>query len=40
MTRLEAERCHTDWITDVVFCQTTQNLLVTGANDGVIKVWK
>jgi len=40
VTRLEAERCHTDWITDVVFCQTTQNLLVTGANDGVIKVWK
>jgi len=40
VVKMEAEKSHQDWITDIVFCQTNQNFLVTGANDGVIKVWK
>jgi len=38
--RIQADIQHTDWVTDMALCQTTQNLLVTASNDGVIKVWK
>jgi len=38
--RIQADIQHTDWVTDMVICQTTQNLLVSASNDGVIKVWK
>jgi hypothetical protein len=31
---------HTDWVTDLAICETTQALLVTASNDGCIKVWK
>ena len=29
---------HTDWVTDLALCETTQPLLVTASNDGCIKV--
>jgi len=38
--RLAAEVQHTDWVTDLALCETTQPLLVTASNDGCIKVWK
>jgi len=38
--RIQADIQHTDWVTDMAVCQTTQSLLVTASNDGVIKVWK
>ena len=31
---------HTDWVTDLAMCETTQTLLVSSSNDGCIKVWK
>ena len=31
---------HTDWVTDLATCETTQTLLVSSSNDGCIKVWK
>ena len=31
---------HTDWVTDLAMCETTQTLLVSASNDGCIKVWK
>ena len=31
---------HTDWVTDLAICETTQTLLVSSSNDGCIKVWK
>lgn len=38
--RLLAEVQHTDWVTDLTTCETTQTLLVSSSNDGCIKVWK
>ena len=38
--KLGVEVMHQDWITDILIAHTTQRLLVTAANDGVIKMWK
>ena len=38
--KLAAEVQHTDWVTDLAICETTQTLLVSASSDGCIKVWK
>ena len=38
--RISAEIGHTDWLTDMILCQSQQTLLVTASNDGVMKIWK
>lgn len=38
--KLQVDVGHQDWITDILQAHTTQRLLVTAANDGVIKMWK
>jgi len=38
--RLGADLGHNDWVTDLTTVETSQTLLVTASNDGVIKVWK
>ena len=37
--RISAEIGHTDWLTDMILCQSQQTLLVTASNDGVMKIW-
>ena len=36
---IQADILHTDWVTDMAMCRTTQRLLVTASYDGMIKVW-
>lgn len=38
--RISAEIGHTDWVTDMILCQSQQTLLVSASNDGVMKIWK
>ena len=38
--RISAESGHTDWVTDMILCQSQQTLLVSASNDGVMKIWK
>ena len=38
--RISAETGHTDWVTDMILCQSQQTLLVSASNDGVMKIWK
>ena len=38
--RISAEIGHTDWVTDMILCQSQQTLLGSASNDGVMKIWK
>ena len=38
--RISPETGHTDWVTDMILCQSQQTLLVSASNDGVMKIWK
>jgi len=38
--KLQVDIQHQDWVTDILIAQTTQKLLITSGNDGVIKIWK
>ena len=38
--RISAEIGHTDWVTDMILCQSQKTQLVSASNDGVMKIWK